>query len=175
MTQNLLPASPLLTQICHNILRARDWQLVTRRGAEEEEQRRGRGGREEESREWISGSLLLSWLGLFPHRYDWQSQRRFKRACPHTRSAVTVTERSVAWRVQKEPRVAVPHTRGRGRRVSDYSECYLLLLFTRRGQINKVCNAAGYVRVSQALTSVDIWVKSGFEVSRFSTGQLYYS
>lgn len=84
----------------------------------------------------------------FLRGYDWQSQQRFTRACPHTRSAVTVTDTTAAWRVDKVSKVLVRVTQEQERRVWDYWGCYLLLLFTRRGPIIKVCNLADYLRSS---------------------------
>lgn len=84
----------------------------------------------------------------FLRGYDWQSQQRFTRACPHTRSVVTVTDTTAAWRVDKVSKVLLRVTQEQERRVWDYWGCYLLLLFTRRGPIIKVCNLADYLRSS---------------------------
>lgn len=102
--------------------------------------------------EWLAAAAAAAaqWSRSFSsHGYDWQRQQSFTRACPHTRSVVAVTtERPAAWRVQREPGAAAALTQEQ-QRVSESSGSYLLLLFTRRGRINKVCNWADCVRVSR--------------------------
>lgn len=108
------------------------------------------GGEEEgKPTTWSVVSFGLGELHFFFfHGYDWQSQQRFTRACPCAQSVFIVTERSTQWRAEKEPKRLATHTKEQQRHVSDYWRCYLLLLFTQRGPIIKVCNLARYVRIS---------------------------
>lgn len=92
------------------------------------------------------------------HGYDWQRQQRFTRACPHTCSFVIVTERRAAWRLKPEPRAVARGGDGELPAWGSWGS-YLLLLFTRRGRINKVWNLAlAGANFRRHLTKCVLWL-----------------